>query len=589
MFAALRPPHYYLLLSYLLLSIVPFVPMLQGRPLADPWQVAGMAAVAWMAAWAVFKRPARFHWLLLPAFLAVPVELYLFIHYSQGISTHHLGIIAETSPMEAMEFLGATAWLLGGVVLGVLVWFGTSWKAALGTRALDWDDSSRKVALVMLVALSLVWGYGARYGVAPAKAKPGMVLPPLPQWAQLPFELDAFAQSWPFGVSARGVDFYQERRQLAKLGERSGSFRFGARQGAPERAPDSAPEVVVMVIGESSRFDRWQINGYGRATNPLLSRESNLVTLPDIITSVSATRLSVPVMISRKPVMQSLKDGFAEKSFITAYQEAGFKTFWLSNQASFGKYDTPVSVFAKEADVLAYLNLGGFNNQSSHDDVLLMPLESALRDPARKKLVVLHTMGSHWNYSQRYPKSFDRWQPSLFGVDKPVVSDVRIRERMSNSYDSSILYTDWFLANVLLRLKTGAERSSMVYIADHGQTLYDGSCKQAFHGHNSQFEFHVPGLVWYSDSFAARYPDKIARLRTNRAARLSMENVFHTVLDLGDIRYPGESLQRSFVHASFAPHTRYVDSYGWANYDNATFRGDCREVIDKGKPLKRQK
>jgi hypothetical protein len=87
-----------------------------------------------------------------------------------------------------------------------------------------------------------------------------------------------------------------------------------------------------------------------------------------VITSVSATRLSVPVIISRKPAMQSLKDGFSEKSFLTAFKEAGFKTFWLSNQISFGKFDTPVSVFAKEADVVEFLNLGGFTDNSNYDE-----------------------------------------------------------------------------------------------------------------------------------------------------------------------------------------------------------------------------
>ena len=136
-----------------------------------------------------------------------------------------------------------------------------------------------------------------------------------------------------------------------------------------------------MVIGESSRFDRWSLNGYERETNPLLKQEANLVNLPDVITSVSATRLSVPVMISRKPARKSLKDGFAEKSFLTAYKEAGFKTWWLSNQISFGEFDTPVSVFAKEANVIQFLNLGGFTNNSNFDEILFEPLASPSPTP----------------------------------------------------------------------------------------------------------------------------------------------------------------------------------------------------------------
>jgi glucan phosphoethanolaminetransferase (alkaline phosphatase superfamily) len=616
----LRPANLYLLLTYLALSSVPFVPMLLGKPVQRPWQVLGIEFIAWVAVWAVFKRPAWFHWLLIPAFLALPTEVYLFTYYGQGISTHHLGIIAETSPKEAMEFLGQKVWAMLAVMIATLAWWCTSFRATFLTRDLDWKDSSRWVALGALALGAGVWAYGYEFGIAakpvaaaarpgpvrlvkasvpgPAKAgadagasgeaaagHTGLKLRPLARWAALPVEFDAFIQSWPFGLVGRGVDFYKERKYLAELGLRSASFTFGARQAAP----DGEPETVVLVLGESSRFDRWSLNGYERDTNPLLGQQANLVMLPDVITSVSATRLSIPVIISRKPAMQSLKDGFFEKSFITAYKEAGFKTFWLSNQTSFGKFDTPVSVFAKEADVIQFLNLGGFTDNSNYDQVLFDPFRNALADRAPKKLIVVHSLGSHWNYSHRYPKQFDKWQPSLYGIDKPVYTDTNIKPLLNNSYDSSILYTDWFLSQLIERLKRSQQRASMLYVSDHGQTLYDKSCKLAFHGHNTKFEFHVPAFVWYSDQYRARYPGKVEQLARHRGAKLATENMFHTLLDLGDIRYGGEALEWSFLNGQFKQHKRYVDSYGWTNYDNATFKGDCREVIDRDKPLKQEK
>ncbi|MBB5605825.1 MULTISPECIES: phosphoethanolamine transferase [unclassified Janthinobacterium] len=611
----------FLLLSYILLTAVPFIPVLLGHPLDHPWQMLSFELLAWLAVWGIFKRPAYFHWLLVPAFLAVPTEIYLFIFYGQGISTHHLGIIMETSPMEAMEFLGQKVWLMGAIMLAVIVWCALGWWAATRTRELDWTGKTRPSALGLLLLLGAFWLYGHEFGFA-AKLRhhaphatasasagseeaedednaedasiagadeTGLAWPSLPHWAQLPYELNMVNNSWPFGLIGRGYDFYKERRYLAELGKKSSNFRFGARQ----QSPDTQPEVVVMVIGESSRYDRWSLNGYTRDTNPLLKQESNLVPLADVITSVSATRLSVPVIVSRKPATQSLKDGFSEKSFITAYKEAGFKTYWLSNQISFGKFDTPVSVFAKEADVVQFLNLGGFTNTSNFDQILFDPLKNALADPAPKKLIVLHTLGSHWNYSERYPKSFDKWQPSLFGVDKPVYTDTAIKPQLNNSYDSSILYTDWFLSNVIGILKDGGERtalrSSLVYVADHGQTLYDGTCRLAFHGHNTQYEFHVPSFVWYSPQFQLRYPDKVTQLHLHQKSRLSTENMFHTVLDMGDIHFPGEQPEWSFVNPRFKQHKRYVDSYGWTNYDNSTLRGDCHEVIDRGTPEKQEK
>ena len=612
---------FFLLLSYVLLTAVPFIPVLLGHPLDHPWQMLSFELLAWLAVWGIFKRPAYFHWLLVPAFLAVPTEIYLFIFYGQGISTHHLGIIMETSPMEAMAFLGQKIWLMGAIMLAVIAWCALGWWAATRTRELDWTGKTRPAALALLLLLGGFWLYGHEFGFA-AKVRhhvpqaaasasadsdeaedeenaedasiagadeTGLAWPSLPHWAQLPYDLSTVNTSWPFGLFGRGYDFYKERRYLAELGKKSSNFRFGARQ----QDPDTQPEVVVMVIGESSRYDRWSLNGYTRDTNPLLKQESNLVPLADVITSVSATRLSVPVIISRKPATQSLKDGFSEKSFITAYKEAGFKTYWLSNQISFGKFDTPVSVFAKEADVVQFLNLGGFTNTSNFDQILFGPLKNALADPAPKKLIVLHTLGSHWNYSERYPKSFDKWQPSLFGVDKPVYTDTAIKPQLNNSYDSSILYTDWFLSNVIGILKDGGERtalrSSLVYVADHGQTLYDGTCRLAFHGHNTQYEFHVPSFVWYSPQFQLRYPDKVTQLHLHQKSRLSTENMFHTLLDMGDIHFPGEQPEWSFVNPRFKQHKRYVDSYGWTNYDNSTLRGDCHEVIDRGTPEKQEK
>jgi hypothetical protein len=277
----------FLLLSYLALSAVPFVPLLLGKPVDAPWQTLGMEVVAWVAVWAVFKRPAWFHWLLLPAFLALPTEVYLIVYYGQGISTHHLGIIAETSPMEAVEFLGRTVYLMAAVLAGVIAWFGISWYVAVKTRALAWSDSSRWVALGIVAALGCVAAYGWEFGVAgkpaarqvsanaaaraaasapasvhasgfgdgvsaevedaeeeeqadsasssatgavAAAARTGWKLAPLAWWAKVPVDFAAFSNTWPFGLTGRGVDFYNERQHLAELGRTSSSFTFQARQ-----------------------------------------------------------------------------------------------------------------------------------------------------------------------------------------------------------------------------------------------------------------------------------------------------------------------------------------------------------------------
>jgi glucan phosphoethanolaminetransferase (alkaline phosphatase superfamily) len=601
----LRPATLFVVGTYLALSAVPFSAAFWGHGVPHPGRIAATELAAWLLVWALCKRPARFHWLLLPAFLALPVDLYLRRFYGEGISSHHLGILVETSPSEAIEFLGQRIWLLPAVLAATLGWWWLCWKAARSSRELDWTHRSRPYVLLIFALASGCWWYGREFGVAtavaasrsvpasaaasasaslrvPAAATGGSQM--LPSWLEIPFQPEQFGATWPFGLSERFYEFWHERQYLSTLVARSARFSFGAHQTS--MAPRA--QIVVMVIGESSRYDRWSLNGYARDTTPLLKGQANLISFSDLVSPVAATRLSVPVIMSRKPATQSLQPGFSEKSFISAYREAGFKTWWLSNQMSFGKFDTPVSVYADEADVTRFLNPGGFRDNASYDEVLLPALQRAIDDPAPKKLIVLHSLGNHWNYSHRHPPQYNRWQPSLSGIDSPVPTNLKLKPLLNNSYDNSILYTDWFLSQVIAELTATQQLSTMMYVSDHGQTLYDGSCKLVFHGHNTQYEFHVPALLWYSDAWGAAYPAKLRQLRQHRDAPLATENIFHSLLDLADIRYPGERLEWSLFSSRWQPHKRYVDSYGWADYDHSSFKGDCREVIDKGTPLARK-
>src|SRR3569832_2809884 len=153
----LRPQNLFVLATYLVLSAIPFIPLMLGQTVANWKQILGMEFIAWTGIWAIFKRPAWFHFLLAPEFFALPIELYLHVYYGQGISTHHLGIIVETSHKEAIEFLGSKVWLLLGIVLATIAWCGLRWRAAWRTRSLDWADPSRWIVLGLLDVGGCVW------------------------------------------------------------------------------------------------------------------------------------------------------------------------------------------------------------------------------------------------------------------------------------------------------------------------------------------------------------------------------------------------------------------------------------------------
>ena len=120
--------------------------------------------------------------------------------------------------------------------------------------------------------------------------------------------------------------------------------------------------------------------------------------------------------------------------------------------------------------------------------------------------------------------------------------------------------------------------------------MYDGSCNLAFHGHNTQYmNFMCRRWCGTPISINPPIPTRSTNCSCNKRAKLATENVFHSLLDMADIRYGTEQLERSFLSKKFKPHKRYVDSYGWTDYDNAILKGDCREVIGKRQPLSAEK
>jgi len=546
-----------ILSTYIALSTVQYLSTTSKDAADQLYYSVGVGVTGWLFLWWLFKRPAYFHWLLLPVFLILPIELYLRLHFNTGLSTHQFGVIAETSPREALEFLGDQGWLWAMIWCVVFLWWLLILLAARRTRDLDCSGQLRLIiAIVSLLSSSLLF-----YSVK--------------------LDLETIEKNRPFGLLVSAYQFWQERNSAEDLMSRKRDFSYNAQSATKES------RVIVLVIGESARFDRWALNGYTRETNPLLSSEENLISLTNVIAAASATRLSIPVMLSRQPALDSFKSSFAEKSVLTAFNEAGFNSYWLSNQLSYGQFDTSVTAIAKEAKNVKFLNIGQTTHESSFDEVLLTPFKQILSETSEQKFIVLHTLGSHWNYSYRYPQSFDRWQPSLFGAGN-ISPSIRLKERLNNSYDNSILYTDWMLSNIIKILKSSLEISAMLYISDHGENLYDGECTLALHGSNTQYDFHIPAIVWYSERFSQSYPEKIAYLRKHRDAPLSVQNIFHSLADLGDLQIPGDPLSRSVFSEKLSREKRYVDSYGMSDYDQSSFDNECREVIDHRTPLQRR-
>lgn len=89
--------------------------------------------------------------------------------------------------------------------------------------------------------------------------------------------------------------------------------------------PKEKREVYVMVVGETSRALNWQLYGYERETNPLLSQQTGLIAFPKVLTESNTTHKSVPMLMSDVNACD-YDSIYHQKGIITAFKEAGFQT-----------------------------------------------------------------------------------------------------------------------------------------------------------------------------------------------------------------------------------------------------------------------
>ena len=324
------------------------------------------------------------------------------------------------------------------------------------------------------------------------------------------------------------------------------NFRFTAAE--PARA---GRQLYVVVVGESSRRRNWSLYGYGRDTTPQLLAQSGLITFRNAISPATVTSLSLPQSFYFASQSREGQPQIA-KSFISAFRAAGFKTFWLSNQGTHrSAVGNQIGVLMQEADMVRTTNYGFWN--SVLDGALLAEFDRAVQDPAERKLVIVHTLGSHTIYGQRYPAE---WRALPL---HPPAHAVHTNTKLSpadaeaiDDYDRSIRYTDWLLNEFVSRMKQLDQYGAMVYFSDHGQRLIDDSSHVKGHGYSDfkPFDVEIPLIVWTSDRFAASNPDKIAAIIDNRCKRVSTVDLAASMLDLAAIKVSPIDPAPSF----FAPH-----------------------------------
>ena len=101
----------------------------------------------------------------------------------------------------------------------------------------------------------------------------------------------------------------------------------------PEHVPYADPHftVLVLMIGETARAMNFSLNGYGRQTNPKLSRQ-DIVNFPNVKASGTATAFSLPCMFSHLPREKfDIDSSYRSENLLDIMAKAGYEVLWLDN------------------------------------------------------------------------------------------------------------------------------------------------------------------------------------------------------------------------------------------------------------------
>ncbi len=230
--------------------------------------------------------------------------------------------------------------------------------------------------------------------------------------------------------------------QYARLTESAGS------SWSDVSVSEDSPRIIVLGIGESLRASHLSLYGYHRETTPELVRHSSDLNVYQRAYSGGTNSWS------GLPAMLTLFNGRPDFSRSVLYlaEDAGYKTYWLSNHPKYSPYDFSIAAIAGQAGHV-YFAADEFGD-GAFDAVLVPKFEEILRNAAKdtgRHLIVIHYMGSHLRFHERYPESFGRFGDGEDELDR---------------YDNSILYSDGVQGRVLdLVQKYNAE---YLFFADHG-------------------------------------------------------------------------------------------------------------------------
>ena len=308
-------------------------------------------------------------------------------------------------------------------------------------------------------------------------------------------------------------------------------------------------QLHVIVIGESAYRPEMSLYGNPIKTTPFADSIKDNLYIFDDVTSPSAQ--TAPVISRILTFSESYFDRskmWSEPGLIDFYNAAGFETYWISAHSMYGLFDN-YSHLLQRVKHQTFINKfqqwnRGFDAYKI-DENLLPELDRALADPAQKKVIFIHLMGSHRLYEDRYPDNYQENNPEFdLGDD--------VDERYV-FYIKSLYYTDWVFSEIFKRVYEHQDASSFIlYFSDHAESV---SKKGDEYRHADAVKdprsLEIPFFVWFSDNYKEENADFIRSFDEYLHRPYETTWLLHSLMDLSRISHPKIQPEKSLFSPNF--------------------------------------
>jgi len=325
-----------------------------------------------------------------------------------------------------------------------------------------------------------------------------------------------YANPTYFSVSI--VKYISQRLSATEIKDLQKTAEDTVKLGVGERH-----QLLIMVVGETARADRFSLNGYHRETNPELKKQG-VVSFSNVSSCGTSTGVSVPCMFSVLGRKQyDMDKALHMENALDVLARNGVEVLWRDNNSD----SKGVATRVKYEDFMSP-TLNPVCEGECRDIGMLSGLDKYISTKKDKDiLIVFHQMGNHGpEYYRRYPKEFERFKPMCMTGEQKKCT----QEEVDNSYDNAILYTDYFLSNVIEFLKKydDTRETAMFYVSDHGESLGENG----FYLHAMPYDIapkeqtHVPAILWLGKNFGYTLDE----VKAYMDSPLSHDDLFCTLL-----------------------------------------------------------